>query len=160
MDDGNCIGQIDAMQLLPRLARPIFTVCAGSLLLLACQQGIPQQKPAPSKAPDRAAAPVAPVAKAAPAANTEADYAKDIDALCNSMVNSGASEQPDGARQLMVAQYLGKAIQTDAAHNFLVGIQPLQGAAKSEALNAEATRVGLHGCPLANEWQPGSTNEL
>ena len=128
--------------------------------MAACQQGIPQKRAAPSKAPAAAAAAAAPAAKVPAQANSAADYAHDIDALCNSLVNSGASEPPEGARQLMVAQYLGKAIQTDAAHKFLVGIQPLQGAAKSEALNAEATRVGLHGCPLANEWQPGSTNDL
>ena len=49
--------------------------------------------------------------------------------------------------------WLGPHITTDEGHKFLIAIQPLQGAAKGAALDAEAHRVGLGGCALAAEWR-------
>ena len=84
-------------------------------------------------------------------------YRKDIDALCNVMHESGADEQPPDARQAIIAMWLGPHITTEEGHQYLIAIQPLQGAAKAAALEDEARRVGLGGCPLASEWRtPGA----
>jgi hypothetical protein len=49
--------------------------------------------------------------------------------------------------------WLGPHITTEDGHKYLVEIAPLQGEAKASALEAEARRVGLGGCPLAAEWR-------
>jgi hypothetical protein len=80
-------------------------------------------------------------------------YRKDIDSLCNVVHLSGADEQPPDARQAIIAMWLGPHITTDDGRKYLVAIQPLQGEAKANELEAEARRVGLGGCPLAAEWR-------
>jgi hypothetical protein len=80
-------------------------------------------------------------------------YRQDIDNLCDAVARSGAAERPAAEHPLLVARWLGTTLTTDAAHQFLVKIQPLAGAAKADALDAEARRVGLPGCPLAAVWR-------
>lgn len=87
------------------------------------------------------------------------DYKADIDNLCDVMKRSGADQLEPGARNPTIAMWLGPNIKTPAAHQFLVQIQPLQGADKANALEAEAKRVGIADCPLAAEWRkPGAVN--
>jgi hypothetical protein len=93
-------------------------------------------------------APIEPAALTAGAA-----YAKDIDALCDSVARSGADKIEPDARQLTIANWLGANLQTPESRKFLVRIQPLVGDAKANALEAEAKRVGLAGCALAAEWR-------
>src|SRR5215470_7337296 len=60
---------------------------------------------------------------------------------------------PEGERLLAIVQWLPEHLETQDSHEFLVRIQPLEGAAKADALDAEARRVGLPGCALAGEWR-------
>ena len=87
------------------------------------------------------------------------DYRADIDNLCDVLKRSGADQLTSGEQQPVIAMWLGPNIKTTAGHNFLVTIAPLQGAAKADALEAEAKRVGIASCPLAAEWRkPGAVN--
>lgn len=80
-------------------------------------------------------------------------YRADITRLCDVVVQSGADQLPAGERLLAIVQWLPAHLETQDAHEFLVRIQPLEGEAKAEALDAEARRVGLPGCALAAEWR-------
>ena len=123
---------------------------AGFAALASCRQSGDQPRP------EATAAPAAPVAPAAPAVSVS-PYTSDIDNLCDVMVRSGADQLAPGERQLATAEWLGSHIQTDEAHEFLVKIQPLEGNAKADALEAEAKRIGLPGCALAAEWRATPT---
>jgi hypothetical protein len=80
-------------------------------------------------------------------------YRADITNLCSAMQQSGALDHPADERWQVIAMWLGPHITTDAGHEFLVAIQPLQGDAKALALENEAKRAGLAKCDLANEWR-------
>jgi hypothetical protein len=80
-------------------------------------------------------------------------YAQDIARLCDAIRLSGASDKHGQERQLVVAMWLGKNLETPEAHDFLVRIQPLEGSAKASALEDEARRVGHANCPLADLWR-------
>lgn len=80
-------------------------------------------------------------------------YRADITTLCDAVRLSGAADKPEAERWPIVAIWLGPAIKTAEAHEFLVAIQPLQGEAKALALDTEAKRVGLESCALSAEWR-------
>ena len=103
--------------------------------------GLGCQRSAEEAPPSKTAAP-------APAA-----YAKDIAQVCDVLALSGADKLDPNDRVLPIAQYLGSHIQTQQAREFLARIQPLVGNAKADALDAEATKVGLAGCALSAEWR-------
>jgi hypothetical protein len=88
-----------------------------------------------------------------PKAQVTDAYRTDITNLCDSLRLSGAIDQPKDEQWQHLAMWLGPHITTDAGHEFLVAIQPLQGDAKAIALESEAKRVGLAKCDLANEWR-------
>ena len=92
-------------------------------------------------------------AEEAPSAPPPAAYAKDIAQVCDVVSLSGADKVPEAERVLPIAQYLGSHIQTQQAREFLARIQPLVGAAKADALDAEAKKVGLASCALSAEWR-------
>jgi hypothetical protein len=122
-----------------------------ALLAAACST---RHEPTP---PSTGSAGTAPVT--APAGPIAADYRLDIENLCDVMKRSGADQLSPSERNPTIAMWLGPNIKTQAAHTFLVQIQPLQGADKANALDAEATRVGLASCALAAEWRtPGAVN--
>jgi hypothetical protein len=79
-------------------------------------------------------------------------YDRDIDRICDVERLSGALEQPEGGRQLAIAQWLPGALETEDAHAFLVEIGTLGPDQKAAALDAEAKKAGLTGCPLARVW--------
>jgi hypothetical protein len=87
---------------------------------------------------------------AAPVSQT---YRDDIARLCDVVVQSGADKLPADERTLPIANWLAAHLETQEAHEYLVKIQPLTGAPKAAALDAEARRVGLAGCALAAEWR-------
>jgi len=87
------------------------------------------------------------------AAAASAPYRADIARLCDVVAQSGADRQPPGERLLTVVNWLPAHLETQEAHEFLVRIQPLEGTAKADALDAEARRVGQAGCALAAEWR-------
>lgn len=80
-------------------------------------------------------------------------YKQDIATVCEVVQRSGADKLPPGDRAPSIAMWLGPNIQTNAGRDFLAAIQPLTGEAKAAALELEAKRVGLSGCPLAAEWR-------
>ena len=114
------------------------------VLLVGCQHGEDDRgKPAP----------VASIAPPAPIeVPTSSPYASDVQKICNSVHLSGADTDPGGA-QVVVANWLAGHIETPQAHDFLVEISPLVGAAKADRLEAEAQKVGLPGCALAVAWR-------
>jgi hypothetical protein len=101
----------------------------ATLALAACQKGEGHS---------------APVAK---------EYARDVERICDAERLSGALEQPEEARQMTIAQWLGPAIETEEAREFLAALTQVTGAAKAERLRDEARRVGLDGCALAASWK-------
>jgi hypothetical protein len=105
---------------------------------------------APASAPPSAAAPPsAPPSAAAP--KDSKDYTADISKICDVVALSGA--EPGTDRRYQTATWLGANLTTVEARRFLAGIQPLAGARKADALEAEARRVGLPACALAAEWR-------
>lgn len=80
-------------------------------------------------------------------------YRTDIENLCDAVVRSGADQLPVGERALAIASWLAAHLQTQEAHDYLIRIQPLAGDPKAAALEAEALRVGLARCALADEWR-------
>lgn len=82
-----------------------------------------------------------------------AAYKQDIANVCEAVQRSGADKLPPGERVAAIAMWLGPNIHTESGHEFLVAIQPLTGEPKAAALEFEAKRVGLDGCPLAAEWR-------
>ena len=80
-------------------------------------------------------------------------YGRDLEKLCNAEKYSGALDQPEDARSIMVARWLGPNLETNKMRAFLVKIQPLNGAAKGDAMRAEAASVGLDDCPTAELWK-------
>ena len=80
-------------------------------------------------------------------------YRADIVRLCDVVAQSGADRLPEGERLLAIVQWLPEHLETQDSHQFLARIQPLEGDAKADALDAEARRVGLPGCALAAEWR-------
>ena len=79
-------------------------------------------------------------------------YDRDINRICDVERLSGALEQPEGARQLAIAQWLPGALETEDAHAFLVRIGQARPRHKAAALDAEAKKAGLTDCPLARAW--------
>jgi hypothetical protein len=80
-------------------------------------------------------------------------YAQDVANICDVVRLSGATGMASNDMRFVTAKWFGENLKTEAAHQFLVRINPLQGEAKAEALEAEARRVGLDGCALAAEWR-------
>lgn len=121
-----------------------------ALALAACQSGSSGSSGSPgssgSSAPKQGPPPPAVVEPGSP-------YAKDVDKLCNAMTLSGAMDQPEDARQLVVAKWLGGNLDTAEIHTFLVKLQPMSPADKVAALDAEAKKVGLADCPLSAAWK-------
>jgi hypothetical protein len=87
------------------------------------------------------------------AAAVPVPYRADIGRLCDVVVQSGADQLPAGERLLAIVQWLPDHLETQDSRDFLARIQPLEGEAKADALDAEARRVGLPGCALAAEWR-------
>ncbi len=93
---------------------------------------------------ERAAPPAAPVAEKA--------YAADVARICDVMKLSGAAEAPEGQQMFTVADWLGRNLETDAGHDFLVVFQQTADTGKAALLSAEASRLNLGSCALASSW--------
>jgi len=109
----------------------------------ACRQSESATPPPPSSPPPP------PMAQPSP----DDAYARDVANICNVMELSGAKTMTNADARYTVATWFGGHLQTEQAHKFLVDIQPLVGEPKAKALEAEAHRVGLPSCPLADEWR-------
>lgn len=110
--------------------------CLVLVCVLGCQSD--EKKPAPAPAP---------------AASDDKTYAEDIGRLCNSMALSGADKMEKLERVAPHSKWLGENLKTKAAQEFLIKTAPLRGAARADAYEAEAKRVGLSGCALAAEFR-------
>jgi hypothetical protein len=129
----------------------IAVLLVGFSVIAACS-GRHDAAPAAGSGTGSAAAP-------APVGPIAADYRADIENLCDVLKRSGADQLEPAQRNPTIAMWLGPNIKTAAGHQFLVQIQPLQGADKAQALELEAKRVGISECPLATEWRtPGAVN--
>lgn len=80
-------------------------------------------------------------------------YAGDIAKICDVVVRSGAAQLAGPDRMYATATWLAANLETAEARAFLARIQPLEGAAKADALDGEARRVGLATCTLAGDWR-------
>ena len=87
------------------------------------------------------------------AAHVTPEYRADIENLCDSLQRSGADKISDDTRTVAMAMWLGKNVQTEEGHKFLVSIQSLVGEDHARALDDEAHRVGLASCALSAEWR-------
>jgi hypothetical protein len=87
------------------------------------------------------------------AAPVPGPYRADIVRLCDVVAQSGADQLPEGERLLAIVQWLPDHLETQDSRQFLARIQPLEGEAKADALDAEARRVGLPDCALAAAWR-------
>jgi hypothetical protein len=107
----------------------VHTITIAALALAACHKDSPSAPP------------------------VDPAYKTDISHLCDAEALSGADQQPEGARQLAIAEWLGPNIHTQDARNFLGSLTQIQGADKAKALRDEAAKVGLPGCALADTWK-------
>jgi len=94
-----------------------------------------------------------------PKAQVTEQYRADITTLCDVVHLSGADQKPKDEQRPIIAMFLGPALKTNEAHEFLVAIQPLRAEPKALALETEAKRVGLAKCELANEWRAAASGE-
>lgn len=117
-----------------------------SIASAACQGGVGSEAPAAGSGATATAAPAGTPA-------TTATYAGDIERLCNVMALSGADKQGPGDRMLTTANWLSENLQTPESKRFMLQTNQLDREARVAALEAEATRVGLAGCPLAALWR-------
>ena len=115
-----------------------------ALVLVACQEGNQQQQVVGNTST---------TVISLPKPEVTAAYKADVSALCDAIKLSGAEDKPKDERWVAVAMWLGPNIKTEAGHEFLIAIQPLQGETKALALETEAKRVGLPTCALAAEWR-------
>ena len=92
----------------------------------------------------------------APPAPVVAPYVADIDNLCNVIERSGSKDLEPNDKRYKTATWLAANLKTPDGHKFLEKIQPLDRDAKIAALEGEAKRVGLAGCPLAGDWRAAS----
>jgi hypothetical protein len=82
-------------------------------------------------------------------------YRADIESLCDVIARSGADQPGAGGRAYATAMWLAANLKTQEAKDYMIRIQPLTGEPKAAALEAEARRVGLSRCALADEWRLG-----
>jgi hypothetical protein len=80
-------------------------------------------------------------------------YTEDVASICDVIKRSSAEGMANADIRYVTAKWFAANLRTEQAHEFLVRIQPLDGAAKADALDAEAHRVGLGSCALAGEWR-------
>ncbi|MBT8495801.1 MAG: hypothetical protein KJO07_22350 [Deltaproteobacteria bacterium] len=123
-------------------------VWVAVVVLSACQGG--GESESETSEPGAVNANETPPAKAA-----AADYAGDIERICNAEQLSGADQLDEGARSMHVAQWLGGNIKTEDGRQFLASLARAKAGAKVELLNSQAAKLGLDGCALAKAWSGG-----
>lgn len=84
---------------------------------------------------------------------TTNEYAGDIERLCNAMTLSGADKLPQGERMMPLAQWVAANLKTPEGKAFMLKTNQLPKGEHADVLEAEAARVGLAGCPLADFWR-------
>jgi hypothetical protein len=77
-------------------------------------------------------------------------YRRDVERICNVLALSGADQRPAEEWLWTTSSWLGDNVVTDDGRAFMIAFK--QAPAPAQALRAEAGRVGLDGCPLADWW--------
>jgi hypothetical protein len=93
-------------------------------------------------------------------AGVDARYQAEVADICFAEERSGALQQDQGQRLMVVAQWLGTRISTQQGRDLLAGVARAPAAEKARLLEAESRRVGLASCPLVQSWGgagPGAT---
>lgn len=80
-------------------------------------------------------------------------YARDVDRICNVVERAGAAGTDLNDRTYLTATWLGSNLESTAGRALLTALQPLSARDKANALETEARRAGLPGCPLAADWR-------
>lgn len=85
-------------------------------------------------------------------AGVDPRYQAEVADICFAEERSGALQQDQSERPMVVAQWLGTRIATQQARDFLASIARAEPAEKVTLLQAESRRVGLASCPLVQSW--------
>lgn len=72
--------------------------------------------------------------------------------MCDAMTLSGADKDP-GGRVVIVANYLAAHLRTPESRTFMISLQSKNDAAKAQAFDDEAHRVGLAHCAVSELWR-------
>jgi len=116
-----------------------------ALLLLTAIAGCNQSKP--------------PADKETAATEADAAYLRDVDRFCYAEKHAGALEIETTDRTIIVADWLGRNLETTKARSFLASLQPLSAAEKARRLRAEQKVAKLAGCPTADAWDKEVSGE-
>jgi hypothetical protein len=119
--------------------RRSLLLCCGIWLVAGCRD-------AQAPAGDPAAGP----------AGADAPYRGEVADICFAEERSGALEQPGEQRMIIVAQWLGTRIHTQQGRDLLAAVARASPAEKVTLLQAEAARLDLASCPLAQSWGGGA----
>jgi hypothetical protein len=122
-------------------------LCCGIWLVAGCgdnRQDDRQDDPRDDQAPAGSQAALPP--------GVDARYQAEVADICFAEERSGALQQDESQRLMIVAQWLGTRIGTQQGRDFLAGIARAAPAEKVTLLQAESRRVGLASCPLVQSW--------
>ena len=76
----------------------------------------------------------------------------DFEYICNVVVRSGASGNPDRmGRGMQTASWLARTVQSKEGKAFLTSLNGMDGKTRDAQLKALATQYGIQKCPLAEE---------
>jgi hypothetical protein len=93
-----------------------------------------------------------------PAPNMDEAYGRDVERVCFAERLSGALERPAAERMIVVADWLGRVIETEKGRAFLAEFARVEPADKPAFLDRAAREVGLAQCPLAATWSKANAS--
>ncbi len=85
-------------------------------------------------------------------------YARDVDRFCFAERHAGALDIETTARGMVVADWLGKNLETAEARSFLLSLQKLSATDKAKRLRSESQRAKLEDCPTAAAWEKAAAS--
>lgn len=142
-------------------------VVAGAVLLGGCQRGASAPSPSSERGPGAPGAAAAAVDPTAPTVNGmglptydnkaklatyPSPIARDFDRICNALAYSGADREGPENEGFLIAQYLGQALESAEARQFLPEFAQAQPADKAALLRNKAKALGVVTCPTAERW--------
>lgn len=135
----------------------LLLCCVVWLLAAGCQGNQASNQASGQEShqvPGQAPNPVSdqPASQPAVPAGIDPEYAADIADICFGQERSGALEQDESQRAMIVAQWLGTRIRTQQGRDFLASLAPADPSQKVALLQTESRKVGLNECPLVVSW--------
>lgn len=118
------------------MTRFSLLLCCGVWLVAGCRD----DRNAPAGEP------------AATVDDATARFRAEVADVCFAEERSGALDQPEDQRLIVVAQWLGTRIHSQQGRDFLAAVARASPAEKAALLQAEAARAGLASCPLVQSW--------